>query len=140
VTTQRIVCLRCKTVTLDILEPSSEVTFYRCPRCERHYAQQPGKGLVDRWLSPASLALYGVIYEPDAIMHAPRIARDLASTRDRASIEALAREIQLELDEPTQRVTEILDMAAPKTEEHLRKFLGLVAEHLRQAVRKGVSE
>jgi hypothetical protein len=140
VNVQRLACLRCKTVTLDILEASSEITFYWCPRCERQYAQQAGKGLVDRWLSPASLALYGVIYEPDAIMHAPRIAKDLASTRDRASIEVLAREIQLEFDEPTQRVTEILDMAVPKTEEHLREFLRLVAEHLRQAaVQRGSS-
>jgi transposase-like protein len=133
VTAPRVACPRCKTITLEVLEASPEITFYRCPHCERHYARKPGIGLVDRWLSPVSLALYGVIYEPDAILHAPRIARELASARDRASIEALAREIQLELDEPTQRVAEILDMAALKTEEHLREFLRLVVEHLRQA-------
>jgi hypothetical protein len=127
-------------ITLIVVEASPEMTFYRCPHCERHYARKPGMGLVDRWGSPVSLALYGVIYEPDAILHAPRIARELASARDRSSSEALAREIQLELDEPTQRVAEILDMAAPKTEVHLREFLRLVVEHLRQASTSGASE
>src|SRR6266536_2855079 len=97
-------CLRCKTVYLKIVKASPEITFYRCPRCTRHYAGTPGAGLVDRWGSPVSRALYGVIYEPDAIPHAPRIAGELARGRTGPAIEALAREIQLELDEPTQRV------------------------------------
>jgi hypothetical protein len=92
--------------------------------------------LVDRWLSPVSLALYGVIYEPDAIPHAARIAEQLASGKDRASIARLAREIQRELDEPTQPVAEILDMVAAKSEESLREFLRVVVERLWQAAER----
>jgi hypothetical protein len=133
-------CPRCQTVTLDIVAASSEISVYRCLRSERQYARTPGTGVVDRWLSPVSLALYGVIYEPDAIIHAPRIATELARTRDRAMIDVLAGEMQRELDEPTQWVAAILDMATPKTEEHLREFLRLVVEHLRQAAARSASD
>jgi hypothetical protein len=127
-------CLRCKTVTLEVLDTLPEITCYRCLHCKRHYAKEPGKGLVSRWGSPLSLALYGVIFAADAIPHVADTARELARSRDSQAIEALADEIQLELDEPTQRVAEIHDMAAPKAEEHLRDFLRLVVEELRQAV------
>ncbi len=128
-----LTCPRCRTVGLETLDASPGITFYRCPGCSRQYARTPGAGLVDRWLSPVSLALYGVIFESDAIPHAPRIAQDLTRERDPASLAALAREIQLELDEPTQQVRDILPMAAPKTEEHLRAFLQAVVDQLRQA-------
>jgi hypothetical protein len=124
-------CPRCEAVSLEIVEASPAITFYRCPGCARQYSRKSGAGLVDRWLSPVSLALYGVIFASDAIGQATRIARTLAHDRDRASIEVLANEIQLELDEPTQQVGEILDMAVPKTEEHLRAFLQAVVTELR---------
>ena len=80
-----------------------------------------------------SLALYGVVFEPDAIPHAARIADQLARGHDTEYARHLAREIERELDELTQRVSEILDMSVVKSEEHLRTFLRLVARHLRQA-------
>jgi hypothetical protein len=56
----------------------------------------------------------------------------LAREKDAVYLEAFAREIQMELDEPTQEVSAILDMAAVKSEEHLRAFLQRVADLLRQ--------
>ena len=125
-------CLRCKTVRLDVLESSAAITFYACPQCDRHYARKPGKDLVYRWGNPLSLALYGVIYETDAPPHAARLADQLVRAKDPAELKRIVDEIELELADPTQRVTEILPMAVPKTEENLREFLRLVAAQLRQ--------
>jgi len=80
-----------------------------------------------------SLALYGVIFEPDAIPHAARIADHLARAHSAEESRHLAEEIERELSDPTQRVSEILAMAAVKSEDNLRMFLRLVAVHLRQA-------
>jgi hypothetical protein len=130
---QPIPCPRCKAVRLDVVESAAEITFFACPSCRRSYARRPGGALTDRWGSPLSLALYGVVFEPDAIPHAARIADQLSRGHDAEYVRHLAREIECELDEPTQRVSEILDMSAVKSEEHLRIFLRLVARHLRQA-------
>ena len=125
-------CLRCKTVRLDVLESDAEITFFACPQCGRQYARKAGEALTYRWGGPLSLALYGVIYETDAPPHAARIADQLARGRDSAALDRLIREIELELADPTQRVSEILPMAVPKTEENLREFLRLVAVQLRR--------
>lgn len=128
----RPLCLRCKTVRLDVLESDAEIAFFACSRCGRQYARTPRGGLVYRWGNPLSLALYGVIYEADAPPHAARIADHLARDRDAAALAPFIREIELELANPTQAVTEIVPMAAPKSEENLRAFLRLVAVQLRQ--------
>jgi hypothetical protein len=125
-------CLRCKTVPLNVLQSDAEITFFVCPRCSRQYVRKSGAGLVYRWGHPLTLALYGVICEPDAPPHAARIADQLASGEDPADLERFIREIELELADPTQAVTEILPMAVPKTEENLREFLRLVAVELRR--------
>lgn len=125
-------CLRCKTVGLDALESDAEIAFFACSRCGRQYARKAGADLVYRWGNPLSLALYGVIYETDALPHAARIADQLADGRDPAARQLFINEIELELAEPTQAVSEILPMAAPKTEENLREFLRLVAARLRE--------
>jgi len=40
-------CLRCKEIPLQKLPASNEnITFYRCPTCNREYAQIPGKSLT----------------------------------------------------------------------------------------------
>jgi hypothetical protein len=88
--------------------------------------------VTDRWGSPISLALYGVIFDRDAIPRADQIAEMLARDKDAVYLEAFAREIQSELDEPTQQVSEILDMAAVKSEANLRAFLQRVADRLRE--------
>ena len=88
--------------------------------------------MTDRWGSPISLALYGVIFDRDAIPRAGQIAEMLARDKDAAYLEAFARAIQAELDEPTQQVSEILDMAVPKSEDHLRTFLQRVGNRLRE--------
>jgi predicted RNA-binding Zn-ribbon protein involved in translation (DUF1610 family) len=98
-------CLRCKTVPLNVLQSDAEITFFVCPRCGRQYARKSGAGLVYRWGSPLSIALYGVIYEVDAQPHAGRIADELASGKAPADLECFIREIELELAEPTQAVT-----------------------------------
>ena len=48
-----------------VLNPDTDaaITFYDCPSCQWHFAQEPGKGLHDRWLSPLSIALYSQIFE-----------------------------------------------------------------------------
>ena len=127
-----MVILRCKKVRLDVLESDAEIAFFACARCGRQYARKAGRELVFRWGNPLSLALYGVIYEADAPPHAARIADQLARDRDAAALDRFIREIELELADPTQAVTEILPMAVPKSEENLRQFLRLVAVQLRR--------
>ena len=125
-------CLRCKTVPLDVLESDDEIAFFACSRCRRQYTRAAGAGLTFRWGNPLSLALYGVIYAETAPPHAERLADQLADGKDPAVLERYAQEIELELDDPTQAITEILPMAVPKTEEDLREFLRLFADRLRQ--------
>jgi len=128
-------CLRCKTVRLDVLHSDAEIAFLACPSCQREYTRRAGGALVERWRGPLSIALYGVIFAEDAIPHAERLAEQLAqlaSSWDPATLELFISEIELELADPIQAVTEILPMAAPKTEENLREFLRLVAVRLRE--------
>ena len=54
-------CFRCNDalVVIHLLE---DITFYECQKCERDYARKKGKSLTDRWGSPISIPLYGIIF------------------------------------------------------------------------------
>lgn len=54
-------------------EPSIE--FLRCQLCQRDYTRIDRHELVDRWLSPTSLALCGVIFESQPSHAAEQAAR-----------------------------------------------------------------
>ncbi len=89
---------------------------------------KPGQHLTFRWLHPISLALYDVLFD-----HAPtkRVAEVAAAFVERLPAkerEAFVREIQLELNEPTQQVRDILDCRA--SEQELRDYLRRFCEHL----------
>jgi hypothetical protein len=119
-------CLRCKTVPLTEVGPSDpRIAFFECPSCRRHYALQPGKRLTFRWLHPISLALYAVQFDDSTVRRAAEVTASLVRDRQSEQLEVFAREIRLELDEPTQQVRDILNCQASECE--LREFLGLVA-------------
>jgi hypothetical protein len=126
-------CLRCETTQLDVLPDSNDqITFYECPSCHRQFAQTPGRGLCDRWLSPISLVLYGMQFEAKPQMHYQSIARSLLHDRSRREVELMVEEIDRELSKPTQQVRDILGL--PQDEEELRSFLRLVVDYLKASL------
>jgi hypothetical protein len=121
-------CLRCETAELTVLPESNDrITFYECASCGRHYAQQPGRGLCDRWPGPIGLVLYGIQFEPQPQEHFQRVAQDVFETKSRGEIARMIEEIEMELREPRQHVRDILDL--PHGEEQLRAFLRLVVDY-----------
>lgn len=127
-------CLRCSDVALTPLPHSDGGTaFYGCPRCDRQFALAPGKALVERWLGPLSIVLYGVIFESEPQTKAAGTVRVMSSQHNVAFLARLESEIRLELESPTQQVRDILDLKA--TEENLREYLTIVADGLAAEVR-----
>ena len=123
-------CPRCKSMLVQNKETSSTMAFFDCPSCHWHFAQEPGKGLHDRWLSPLSIALYSQIFEEHPENTAEANAETLLSQRS-DMITPLLIEIDRELVAPTQKVSEIHDFAYAK-EENLRAHLRLLADALRR--------
>ena len=122
-------CLRCGAAPLRRLpESTPEMDFLECPSCLRHYASRDGGALTFRWGHPVSLALYGVIFEPQPIDFAPHVAEHLARKRSPQQLAAFAREISLELETPTQVVRDILQSRA--SEAACRAFLRALVERL----------
>ena len=119
-------CLRCKTVPVaEARPPGPRIAFFECPRCRRQYALRPGKRLTFRWPHPISLPLYAVQFDESPAGRAAEAAASLVRHRPAEELASFAREIRLELDEPTQPVRDILDCRASEAE--LRAFLGAVA-------------
>jgi len=123
-------CLRCSDVELTRLpESSEEITFFECPSCHRHYAQSPGQSLTYRWSHPVSLALYCILFNREPLSAAPFVAKELMRGRSRDASLKMIEEIELELQRPTQNVSEILDN--PQSEEECREFLQAVVTYIR---------
>ena len=124
-------CLRCRTVPLDACEPSEAraIAIFECPGCGRRYALKPGRQLTFRWRDPISLALYGVQFDESPSGRAAEVVASLLRDRSAEQMEQFAREIRLELEEPTQQVRDILDCRA--SEGACREFLRLVTEGIR---------
>jgi hypothetical protein len=128
-----VCCLRCKDMALVGLPSPAEITFYECPACGRHYAQEPSGHLTFRWLHPISLVLYGFTSTPDGSTdgnpesvenYAVRTAKSLAIDQTTQQLNAFIHEIELELNEPTQPVKDIIGTKA--SEQECRAFLRLV--------------
>ena len=62
VSTFKQFCLRCPSVELEALPSPENITFYRCSKCKREFAQQAGESLTERWTGPLSLVLYSIIF------------------------------------------------------------------------------
>ena len=130
-------CLRCVDIVLSLLpESSKEVQFYKCPKCGRNFAKKPGQQLHDRWLSPISLVLYLVTSNKDPRERIDDIADLFIEQRNLNELSTIVHEIDRELNEPTQRVTEILDFAHSPSEELLREYLRGVSVRLKEHLKK----
>lgn len=110
-------------------DTTATITFYDCLSCPWHFAQKPGEGLHDRWLSPLSIALYSQIFEKHPDQTAEENAKALLS-QPPDMIAAILDEIDRELKSPTQQVSEIHDFKYPD-ENGLRIHLKLLAVALR---------
>jgi peptide subunit release factor 1 (eRF1) len=126
-------CLRCNN-ELNITSPSpEEITFYQCPQCDSHYTLHKDKSLTDRWGMPISLVLYGVIFVKRPVNSAKVIAEQLA-LRDDIDLAFLIKNIHDELQEPTQKVSKMLDFIYPD-ETALREFLKVFNEELTELIK-----
>lgn len=123
-------CTRCNSLLVQNKDTTVEIAFYDCPSCHWHFAQEPGKGLYDRWLSPLSIALYNQIFEKHPERTAEANAADILSQRPDL-IPTLLNEIDRELCFPTQKVSEIHDFVHAG-ETSLRTHIGLLADALRK--------
>jgi len=123
-------CPRCGGSLVRSPDTTATITFYDCPSCPWHFAQEPGKSLHDRWLSPLSIALYSQIFEKHPDRTAEENARALQSQRPDL-ISSILSEIERELESPTQKVSEIFDFLHPD-EDRLRVHLRLLAVALRR--------
>lgn len=122
-------CFRCKS-KLEISEEYDEIVFYLCKPCNRYYAKSEDGSLVDRWLSPLSLALYGIIFEKEWISDETlqRQCHHLLKM-DSNRIELILNDIDEELRSPKQLVSKMLDLHC--TEEQARDYLKRLAVAIR---------
>lgn len=82
-----------------------------------------------RWLHPISVVLYSVIFEADPAASATAVAEELSKSQTSEWLSSLIDEIDLELADPTQDLSVMVDCRA--SDAKLREFLRGVAERLR---------
>lgn len=122
-------CLYCPSIPLELLpETNEQIAFYRCPRCQREFAQCPGQSLTTRWRGALSLVLYGVIFSQHPQERAIPLADMLCNQKSIQELQWIVDEIRLELATPTHQVKDTLDLVA--SEEDLRDFLASVADRI----------
>lgn len=131
-------CLRCENVDLKLLpESNEEITFYECPKCLCHYAQKPNHGICDRWGSPISAVLYCIIFErrpQDAYQRVAQYFLDLKTY----NIPLMIKEIDRELQKPTQNLRDIHNLVFMPNEEDVRDFLRLVADYWKEKLKGNI--
>jgi hypothetical protein len=126
------ICKRCNNGILEILPESSlEYSFYKCNNCGWNWAQGEGESLHDRWLSPISIVLYSQIYEKNPQLTGEENAKVLLNQKDKAFLMSVIEEIERELSNPIQKVSEIHDFEYPD-EVKLRKHLKVLKDYLKK--------
>ena len=120
-------CPRCSGIKLRALDESADDgSYFECPSCRRQYARAESGSLN---YYPVSIPLYCVLFSKDPVADAPRVANFLAEQSSAAKLAAMTREIELELEQPTQQVRDLADGA--HSEETCRQFLAEVAKLFR---------
>ena len=129
-------CLRCQDAALGQLpEATTEIAFFECPSCHRHYAKREGRSLTYRWLHPISIALYEFSFRSEPKEgFASSAARAIAEERSTEEIKFVVSEIEADLIRPTQQVRDILGTQA--SEEVCRQFLSSVIELIRSKLQQ----
>lgn len=122
-------CLRCKDVVLARLSPAQDVAFFECPQCRRQFALKPGQDLTFKFGHPMSVMLYPVIFSASPLADVNRVAQDIIESTPAIDWNAAAAEAQLELDDPTQRLRDIL--GCPASEAELREYLSALCSYIR---------
>ena len=99
-----------------------------CPKCQRHYTKESGQSLHDRWLSPLSLALYPIIFNSNPESRVKEIADLLKRDFSQKKLDILINDINDELNNPKQKLKEILNLKA--SEQDIREFLALLRDKI----------
>jgi len=119
-------CLRCA-VPLSPTGQAGPLRLHQCPRCARAFAERADGTLVERWLDPLSVALYGVIFDPRP--QEPERVRSVADRLGHLDTDPIVVEIRFELAHPTQPIADIVGPMRAG-EDDLREFLRLLADEL----------
>ena len=105
-----LICFRCNG-ELVLIQSVESIEFFKCESCKREFARENRNELTDRWGSPISIALYSIIFEKEPISeeHIDFTAHELIEQFN-DNIEEFINEISIELINPKQKVSEILNM------------------------------
>ena len=86
---------------------------------------------MDRWLSPISLVLYGIIFSRHPQTDAAQITDHFIAGHTRETLALIVDDIREELARPKQRVRDILPLACAEVgESDVREFLALVGDRI----------
>jgi hypothetical protein len=126
------ICRRCNIGILEKLpESSPDFSFFRCNNCGWNWAQGEGESLHDRWLSPISIVLYSQIFEKNPDLTGEQNAKILFNQKGKDFLKLVVDEIERELSDPIQKVSEIHDFVYPD-EIKLRKHLEVLKNYLKK--------
>lgn len=127
-------CLRCGHALIRADDSRAGIVFFECQACGRRYGQMDGQGLVFRWPHPIGVALYTFLFRSGPEEHHISTAvASLVEGRSLENVERVIREIELELDNPTQQVHQILD-GLQASEMECRSFLRILVSRLKQGL------
>jgi hypothetical protein len=126
------ICRRCNIGILEKLpESPQDYSFFKCNNCGWNWAKGEGESLHDRWRSPISIVLYSQIFEKNPHLTGEKNAEVLLNHKDKNFLKFVVEEIERELSNPIQKVSEIHDFVYPD-EIKLRKHLEVLKNYLKK--------
>jgi len=122
-------CYRCQS-ELECTNPDDDrdIRFYLCTGCKFRYAKKSGQDIHDAWMTPLTFPLHAVLYEEEPESKSEVVARNMFE-REGLDKKFMLDVILDELDNPKQKVSEVLNFSYPN-EEKLRGFLASTHRHL----------
>jgi hypothetical protein len=128
-------CPRCQDTRLTVLPQQTEdLSSLQCPRCERQWMLRAADLLTERWLGPLSLLLYPIVYSSEPLDDIERAVSHLVTAEGwpLQKLQWAVNEAELELAEPCQQVSKILNFTDEPSEELVREYLRRVIEQLKK--------
>ena len=124
-------CPSCGEPLVQSADSTADVTFFECKSCGRRYLTRASQGLVFRWPHPIGVALYSFAFRSRPQSHHLSTAiRSLTEGQSQEQVAAAVREIERELEQPTQQVHQMLP-GSQRSEVECREFLQVVLQQLR---------
>jgi len=121
-------CYRCHS-ELKLTNPDDprDIEFYICLGCNFRYSRKIGQEIHDAWMTPLTYILYAVLFDAEPTSRAQAVADGLKNN-PKVNLDLIRGFILDELEDPKQKVSEILNFAYPD-EVKLREFMRLVYKY-----------